>query len=625
MANDNENLLREKDAIIAGQAQRIAEMESKLALREAEISRMANSRSWKITAPLRKGKNFVHDAMIKAALELGAAKTRARRMLGKKKRVAMISECYDYSGHVYRMERMAKAIGGKCEIEMFPQARLRENLARAAGADIIWIWRAEYSPLLMQVIDHAHKRGIPVIFDIDDLCFHPDHFSPEFMDAIRHRHLNIVDMRRYGERMLTVANAADICCATTWPLARQLYLTTCKPTFVLRNTYDAAYRRACVQARAKFLAEKEDDFVRIGYPAGTITHQADMAEAMPALIRVLQKHPECRLVLFRAIDLAELPELDKARDSIEMRDLVPWQEFPNELARFDINIAPLESGNFFCDCKSELKFFESALMAVPTVASNTPPFAEAIIDGENGFLANCMEEWEAKLDRLVSDRNERERMGRAARRSVAWRFGPEYLAESAGAVIDYATGNENDRARAFLGGDADEAEHDEKKAWRELPLPGCEIVWSSGPAVADLALMVENPDPDSLDSLLRPDCAQFDLVAVNGALPDKNILAWFEKNGKEFSSATLLQADKFPLDAAIDHVDSEKVFLVKDIRHVSGDSLTKCADKLVGGLYFAKDPAGLMFMKAHWALVGGFGEKTPEKSFLDAGLLGGDA
>src|SRR5438270_307388 len=80
----------------------------------------------------------------------------------------------------------------------------------------------------------------------------------------------------------------------------------------------------------------------------------------------------------------------------------------------DINLAPLEPSNPFCEAKSELKFFEAAVVGVPTIASATEPFAAAIEDGVSGLLANDAEGWRRALDLLVSSKDRRRAIGAAA-------------------------------------------------------------------------------------------------------------------------------------------------------------------------------------------------------------------
>ena len=102
--------------------------------------------------------------------------------------------------------------------------------------------------------------------------------------------------------------------------------------------------------------------------------------------------------------------------------MVPLQELPDELARFDINTAPLELGNPFCEAKSELKYFEAALAGVCTVASPTGPMRRAIRDGETGLLAGTEEEWYQALTRLVDEPAVQRRIGHAAYLDVLWSY-----------------------------------------------------------------------------------------------------------------------------------------------------------------------------------------------------------
>jgi GT2 family glycosyltransferase len=204
-----------------------------------------------------------------------------------------------------------------------------------------------------------------------------------------------------------------------------------KGTWILPNGFDAATlarSRLAVRARA---SAGWDRLVRIGYAAGTVTHQRDFAVALPGLIRVLEMRAQVRLVLFRAKHGPELVVVDEFEalapfaDRIEWRDKVELAALPDELARFDINIAPLELGNPFCEAKSELKYFEAALVDVPTVASPTGPFARCIEHGRNGLLAADDEAWQQCLLRLVDDGDYRIGMGRQACLACLWPFGPE--------------------------------------------------------------------------------------------------------------------------------------------------------------------------------------------------------
>lgn len=143
------------------------------------------------------------------------------------------------------------------------------------------------------------------------------------------------------------------------------------------------------------------------------------------------------------------------------------------MALFDVNLAPLELGNVFCEAKSELKFIEAALADVPTVASPTEPYRRAIRDGENGYLARNPEEWYAALLRLVDDPALRLRVGRAAQRDVLRHYGPLRRADAMLSALPRLLGNNGAAAHAFA------LERYREKETRDICFCDAEIVLES--------------------------------------------------------------------------------------------------------------------------------------------------
>jgi len=60
------------------------------------------------------------------------------------------------------------------------------------------------------------------------------------------------------------------------------------------------------------------------------------------------------------------------------------------IAEVSINISPVQH-NVFAHSKSELKYFEAAVVNTPTVASPAPTFTHVIDHGTNGYLADAAE------------------------------------------------------------------------------------------------------------------------------------------------------------------------------------------------------------------------------------------
>jgi glycosyltransferase involved in cell wall biosynthesis len=82
-------------------------------------------------------------------------------------------------------------------------------------------------------------------------------------------------------------------------------------------------------------------------------------------------------------------------DRIEFCPLQDFLNLQRLIGEVELNIAPLQN-NVFSNCKSELKYFEAAIVGTLTIASPTFTFRTAIRDGQNGFLCGA-HEWDKKL------------------------------------------------------------------------------------------------------------------------------------------------------------------------------------------------------------------------------------
>jgi glycosyltransferase involved in cell wall biosynthesis len=298
-------------------------------------------------------------------------------------------------------------------------------MSELSGIDIVWIWRTVCSSHLVKLIESARCHGARIIFDVDDLMFRPELATIAMIDGIRSQGFSEQMVQKGFSSIRKVLSLADHCTAPTSSLAQQLRQRD-KPATVIPNGFDRRTVEKAGQARMARRRLADDGLVRIGYASGSRTHQRDFAVAARPVADVLMTHKHVRLVLFEnTIEVGEFAELSSFEDQIEWRKLVPVDELPLEYARFDINLAPLEVGNPFCEAKSELKFFEAALVGVVTIASPTRPFAESIRNGETGFLARTESEWRDYLEKLIVDAELRNRIGQNAYADVLWRFGPE--------------------------------------------------------------------------------------------------------------------------------------------------------------------------------------------------------
>ena len=212
----------------------------------------------------------------------------------------------------------------------------------------------------------------------------------------------------------------------------------------------------------------------IGYASGTHTHDHDFLEAAGALIEILAAYPRVRLCIFGPLNLDS--RFARFSDQIDIISLSTWELVPHVMARWDINIAPLELDNPFCRCKSELKYFEAGILGLPTVASRIDAFEFAIKEGHNGFLCSSQDEWSQALLRLIEDPALRRRIGENAETHTIAAYTPRSRHAGFASLVDHII--EHRRRRPFsTAGVVGEASGPGDKgleiAWVvPLPLPG---------------------------------------------------------------------------------------------------------------------------------------------------------
>ncbi|WP_439490126.1 glycosyltransferase family 4 protein [Algoriphagus sp.] len=129
-----------------------------------------------------------------------------------------------------------------------------------------------------------------------------------------------------------------------------------------------------------------------------------------------------------------LPVLEKLADRIQLviinrgdgigfsgtQELIAWSEETEVAAiqSLDIGIMPLENDKWE-QGKCAYKLIQYLACGVPVVASPVGMNTEVVRDGENGFLASDLAEWEGQLLRLIEDPALREEMGRKGFKRVS--------------------------------------------------------------------------------------------------------------------------------------------------------------------------------------------------------------
>jgi glycosyltransferase involved in cell wall biosynthesis len=367
--------------------------------------------------------------------------------------VIFISGEPETPGHVYRVERYIetyKALG--INAAWHRPSELAGDLSALDAVQLLIIWRAFYDANVELIINYAKQKQIKIVFDVDDLMFDVNVVDSQIIDAIRFQNLDIETVRHFYLGILKTMLQADICTCPTRTLSEAVENFN-KESFVLPNGYDYdQFYRSIAHLREK--PARNDEVIRIGYAGGTQTHQKDFKQALPALLNLLEEYPDIIITIFgEALDIGEFPEVQGYEHRFETRKMVPLKDLVDEIARFDINIAPLEI-NQFCEAKSELKYFEAALVKIPTIASPTYPFKNAIQHGVNGFLAYNDSDWYKYLKMLIESEALRNSISNRAFQHVLWHFSPEQRVYSVYCFLDkinlsYHTNFSEIRGKAF--------------------------------------------------------------------------------------------------------------------------------------------------------------------------------
>ncbi|MFA5776892.1 MAG: glycosyltransferase [Parcubacteria group bacterium] len=275
--------------------------------------------------------------------------------------------------------------------------------------------RVLFTPSVKKLINNIKAQKKEIIFETDDLVFDPKYL--EFMDFFKQ--MNVFERKLYENGVggeILKDPYVKVCTTTTAYLAEKLREFN-KKVFIIKNKLSVEDLRVVKEIeKNKSQIPNPKSQISLGYFSGTISHNKDFAVITDALLEIMEKHSNVELFLVGPLDIES--KLNKFKDRIKQLPYVARNKHFENISQVDINLAPLEIGNPFCESKSQLKFFEAGIVGVPTVASATGTFKEAISDGLDGFVASDTSDWINKLERLILSPELCSRMGAEARKKA---------------------------------------------------------------------------------------------------------------------------------------------------------------------------------------------------------------
>jgi glycosyltransferase involved in cell wall biosynthesis len=261
--------------------------------------------------------------------------------------------------------------------------------------EVIVFHRVLFTESVAKYMAKAKELGRTVLFETDDLVYDPKYLH--LMDY--YTKMNALEKKMYenGVGGELLADPYITHCTTTTTFLKRKLEERGKKVFLVTNKMSEEDVQWAEELRGK--KHPDDGTVHISYLSGTPSHNKDFATITPVLCRILKEFPEARLVLAGPLDTQDA--LNEFSTQIIRVPFAPRKEYFATVASADINIAPLEMGNDFTESKSGLKFFESGLLGVPTVAVANETYAGAITDGVDGFTAATPEDWYDKIKKLI--------------------------------------------------------------------------------------------------------------------------------------------------------------------------------------------------------------------------------
>lgn len=318
------------------------------------------------------------------------------------KKIIYIYEQADTSTFRYRAYNMCQSLNfsDKYSGTYFFEGELEKIEEYLDKIKLVVIVRTRWSLKIDNFISKVKKAGIRVLFDVDDIVFdlktlpllmntsNVDFNNPE----------NYEYWFSYVGRLWLTGNLCDGFICTNEFLSKNILKVFDKPTFVINNFLNHEQIELSSKLFKEKIRLKSASPFTIGYFSGSPSHTNDFRKVAPEIEELLKKYKDIVLEIVGFMDIPDylIGFLNKKR--ITHRNLVDFMTLQKKIAEVDVNVVPLIN-NKFTNCKSELKYFESAIVGTITCVTPTYVFKNNIQNGLTGFL--CEEgEWYSTIERI---------------------------------------------------------------------------------------------------------------------------------------------------------------------------------------------------------------------------------
>lgn len=342
------------------------------------------------------------------------------------RRIAYFYEEANNSTFRYRAYNMAQVLNSDPSHGVSASYFFRSDYASfdeiADHADTLVICRSRYGVELSHLVAKFRARKRRVLFDIDDLVFDSRYTHL----LIKTLGLDPYEDRVWDEwfamtsRLGAVLQLCDGAITTNSFLAEKISSFSGVPVRVVPNFLNQEQMKISDQIYALRAA---NDFQRsgritLGYFSGSPSHRLDYAIIEQALVELMEDDEAIDLVVVGYIEPTEaIARLERRIHKVPFQDYVNLQRI---IGSVDFNLMPLQS-NVFTDCKSELKYFDAAIVGTVSIASPSHTYRAIIDHGANGYISKA-HEWKGVIADAILKFHDYAEMAARARAVAQERF-----------------------------------------------------------------------------------------------------------------------------------------------------------------------------------------------------------